>query len=181
MGISEHGSGPVSPRRRPGLRHMAVLATVAMVAACGPVATEAQRLPLGELPPVDPPATTVPSAAPTATTAPTADPLRATAAPVKPPASAAPPAAPRTSAVPPINPLTARLPVGDLPGWKQVFREDFSSGDVPVGAFPGPAYEANWSAGYKDGTPDTAGQKGKNSRYYPTKVLSGTRRRVPGV
>jgi hypothetical protein len=164
---------------------MAVLATVAMLAACGPVAKEAQRLPLGELPPVDPPTTTAPSSAPPATTTPSANPLRAPAAPGKPAASAAPgkpaasaappaaaPAAPPARAVPPINPLTAKLPVGDLPGWKQVFREDFSAGDVPIGAFPGPAYEANWSAGYKDGIPDTAGQTGKNSRYYPTKVLS---------
>jgi hypothetical protein len=62
---------------------------------------------------------------------------------------------------------------GDLPGWKHVFVEDFSAGDVPLGGFPGPLYRARWSAGYKDGTPDTAGQKndGKTG-YYPSKVLS---------
>jgi hypothetical protein len=170
MGISEHGGRPLSPRRRPGLRHMAVLATVVMLTACGPGATDAQRPPVGELPPTDPPATTVPSAAPTATTAPTANPLRATAAPVKPPASAAPPAAP--SAAPSSDALVHKLPIGDLPGWKQVFREDFKSGDVPIGGFPGPAYDAKWSAGYKDGTPDSAGQAGEKSGYYPSKVLS---------
>ena len=62
---------------------------------------------------------------------------------------------------------------GDLPGWKQVFVEDFSAGDVPLGRFPGPLYSARWSAGYKDGTPDTAGQlSGGKSGYYPSKVLS---------
>ena len=62
---------------------------------------------------------------------------------------------------------------GDLPGWKQVFVEDFSAGDVPLGRFPGPLYSARWSAGYKDGTPDTAGQRsGGKSGYYPSKVLS---------
>ncbi|WP_427128989.1 glycoside hydrolase family 16 protein [Pseudarthrobacter sp. S9] len=62
---------------------------------------------------------------------------------------------------------------GDLPGWKQVFAEDFSAGDVPVGAFPGELYKARWTAGYKDGTPDTAGQvSGGKSGYYPSKVLS---------
>ncbi len=62
---------------------------------------------------------------------------------------------------------------GDLPGWKQIFEEDFSAGDVPVGAFPGDLYSARWSAGYQDGTPDTAGQlNGGKSGYYPSKVLS---------
>lgn len=62
---------------------------------------------------------------------------------------------------------------GDLPGWKQVFEEDFSAGDVPLGAFPGDLYNARWSAGYRDGTPDTAGQvSGGKSGYYPSKVLS---------
>jgi hypothetical protein len=62
---------------------------------------------------------------------------------------------------------------GDLPGWKQVFEEDFSAGDVPRGAFPGERYSMRWSAGYSDGTPDTAGQlSGGRSGYYPSKVLS---------
>jgi hypothetical protein len=62
---------------------------------------------------------------------------------------------------------------GDLPGWKQVFEEDFSAGDVPLGGFPGDRYNARWSAGYEDGIPDTAGQKsGGKSGYYPSKVLS---------
>lgn len=69
--------------------------------------------------------------------------------------------------------VTSVEPAGDLPGWKHVFIEDFAAGDVPLGAFPGPLYQAQWSAGYKDGTPDTAGQaSGGKSGYYPSKVLS---------
>jgi beta-glucanase (GH16 family) len=77
-----------------------------------------------------------------------------------------------TATVPPADPTLQELPAGDLPGWKQVFREDFDQGNVPVGGFPGPAYAAKWSAGYVDGTPDTAGQRGAKSGYYPSKVLS---------
>ncbi|WP_306908110.1 glycoside hydrolase family 16 protein [Arthrobacter sp. B3I9] len=51
--------------------------------------------------------------------------------------------------------------------------EDFTAGDVPLGAFPGPLYEERWTEGYKDGTPDTARQLyGTKTGYYPTKVLS---------
>lgn len=67
------------------------------------------------------------------------------------------------------------MPVGDLPGWKQVFAEDFTDGDAPRGGFPGP-YGTRWSEGYRDGTPDTHGKtapKGQApSGYYPSKVLS---------
>jgi len=89
-----------------------------------------------------------------------------------PPASA-PPGSPPSAAPAPAPADLQALPKGDLPGWKQIFTEDFSKGDVPVGAFPGPAYGADWSAGYKDGTPDTAGQMSNGkSGYYPSKVLS---------
>ena len=65
------------------------------------------------------------------------------------------------------------MPVGDLPGWKQIFTEDFNEGDVPIGDFPSEAYQAKWSANYPDGTPDSAGQQnGGKSGYYPSKVLS---------
>jgi beta-glucanase (GH16 family) len=68
------------------------------------------------------------------------------------------------------------MPVGDLPGWRQVFAEDFTEGDVPLGGFPGPIYGTRWSENYVDGTPDTAAQnhpKGeRTSGYYPSKVLS---------
>lgn len=82
------------------------------------------------------------------------------------------PAAGPVEAPPPSTESIHKMPIGDLPGWKQVFREEFNKGNVPIGAFPGPAYSAKWSAGYKDGTPDTAGQKGTKSGYYPSKVLS---------
>ncbi|WP_284984654.1 glycoside hydrolase family 16 protein [Arthrobacter sp. efr-133-TYG-118] len=69
--------------------------------------------------------------------------------------------------------VSGKMPVGDVPGWRQVFTEDFSEGDVPLGSFPGPAYSAKWSVNYADGTPDTAGQQsGGRSGYYPSKVLS---------
>jgi hypothetical protein len=68
-----------------------------------------------------------------------------------------------------------RIPVGDLPGWRQVFSEDFTEGNVAVGGFPGGVYSAKWSVNYADGTPDTAGQQnGGRSGYYPSKVLSVT-------
>jgi beta-glucanase (GH16 family) len=115
------GSSRVRQRRH-GVRSLAALAAIVMLTGCGSVAKEAQRLPLGELPPVDP--------------------------------------------------NISKLPVGDLPGWKQVFLEDFDRGNVPVGSFPGNAYSQKWSEGYQDGTPDTAGQEGAKSGYYPSKVLS---------
>ncbi len=90
-------------------------------------------------------------------------------------ASAAPAPAPAPSVAPDPSPVrtTSTAASGDLPGWKHVFEEDFSAGDVPVGAFPGPLYQEKWSAGYKDGTPDTAAQiGGTSSGYYPSKVLS---------
>jgi hypothetical protein len=72
-----------------------------------------------------------------------------------------------------LSPSGQAMPVGDLPGWKQVFTEDFTNGNVPVGGFPGPAYTAKWSENYLDGTPDTAGQLvGGKSAYFPSKVLS---------
>ncbi|WP_461172239.1 glycoside hydrolase family 16 protein [Arthrobacter sp. Z1-9] len=66
--------------------------------------------------------------------------------------------------------------MGDLPGWRQVFTEDFTAGDVPIGGFPGAIYGDRWSETYFDGTPDTHGKtqpKGQaTSGYYPSKVLS---------
>ncbi|MCU1548351.1 MAG: glycoside hydrolase [Arthrobacter sp.] len=77
------------------------------------------------------------------------------------------------SPAPALSRVTDLKQSGDLPGWKQVFEEDFSAGDVPLGAFPGDVYNTRWSAGYRDGTPDTAGKiSGGKSGYYPSKVLS---------
>lgn len=68
------------------------------------------------------------------------------------------------------------MPVGDLPGWRQVFAEDFNEGDVGIGGFPGPIYSQRWSENYFDGTPDTAAQQqpkgARTSGYFPSKVLS---------
>jgi hypothetical protein len=58
------------------------------------------------------------------------------------------------------------MPVGDLPGWHQVFADDFTT-DAAVGSFPGSAYGNKWSV-YLDGWKDTTG----NGQYYPSRVLS---------
>jgi hypothetical protein len=52
-------------------------------------------------------------------------------------------------------PDDSSMPVGDLPGWRQVFTEDFDQ-DVPLGSFPGDVYGARWG-GY-EGIQDTAEQ-----------------------
>jgi len=58
------------------------------------------------------------------------------------------------------------MPVGDLPGWTQVFADDFTK-SAAVGSFLG-TY-TNWGA-YPDGWKDTS----KNGQYTPSKVLSAT-------
>ena len=58
------------------------------------------------------------------------------------------------------------MPIGDLPGWHQIFAEDFAT-NVPVGSFPGTVYGAKWAV-YPDGWKDTTG----NGTYYGSKVLS---------
>lgn len=181
------------------VRRFGVLAAVAALSACGivagPVALEAQRLSPDRVPTPEPSGSSaaVPSVSPSRAAAPGggSSPTRPAATPrAAAPSAAAPrpatqsvaPQQPRTEEQPPAKQpvaeqpssaaLVHKLPNGDLPGWKQVFREEFDQGDVPIGAFPGPAYSEKWSAGYKDGTPDTAGQKGVKSGYYPSKVLS---------
>ena len=62
------------------------------------------------------------------------------------------------------------MPVGDLPGWHQIFAENFNT-PASLGAFPGNAYGNEFSV-YPDGARDTAGQQGAPSRYYPSKVVS---------
>ena len=57
-----------------------------------------------------------------------------------------------TLVIPKLNPSGERMPVGNLPGWRQIFTEDFDT-DVAPGGFPGP-YSHTWS-GY-DGFGDTA-------------------------
>jgi hypothetical protein len=56
------------------------------------------------------------------------------------------------------------MPVGDLPGWRQIFRDDFTT-DVPQGAFPG-ALAGRWGA-YPYPARDTY-----SGTYWPQKVIS---------
>ncbi|MHA7264671.1 glycoside hydrolase family 16 protein [Arthrobacter sp. TMN-37] len=92
--------------------------------------------------------------------------------------SALPPEAKEVNALSPeakeVNALSPEaMPVGDLPGWKQIFTEDFTDGDVAIGGFPGEIYSAKWSENYFDGTPDTGAKvRQTKSGYYPSKVLS---------
>lgn len=82
---------------------------------------------------------------------------------------------PTVTATPPggntSTPSEETMPVGDLPGWRQVFTEDFNT-DAPIGGFM-EAYKDQFTF-YADGWPDTAGQKGDPSRYYPSKVVSAS-------
>ena len=82
----------------------------------------------------------------------------------------------------PLDPSGVPMPVGNLPGWRQVFASDFTA-DVPRGGFSGctvgrtmmnsvcaglPAsVAAKWWA-YPDGWPDTE----HNGQYEPSRVLS---------
>ena len=63
------------------------------------------------------------------------------------------------------SPSGAAMPLGDLPGWHQIFTDDFTTG-VPMGSFPN-AVSNQWSA-YPDGTKDTS----KNGTYEPDQVAS---------
>jgi beta-glucanase (GH16 family) len=63
------------------------------------------------------------------------------------------------------NEEESTMPVGDLDGWRQTFAEDFDE-DVPLGSFPGAAYEENWT-GYQ-GFADTSGK----GRYETAHVVS---------
>jgi beta-glucanase (GH16 family) len=57
------------------------------------------------------------------------------------------------------------MPVGDIPGWHQIFADDFTT-NVPLGMFPA-AVSNQWSA-YPDGWPDTT----HHGTYSCTKVCS---------
>jgi len=63
------------------------------------------------------------------------------------------------------SPSGQDMPVGDLPGWRQIFTDDFT-GSVPVGSFPA-AVSTKWTA-YPDGWHDTSG----NGTYSPSTVAS---------
>ena len=113
--------------------------------------------------------------APATTTAVTTSPAMTTTTPA---ASTTTPAAstttqPPTQAVeaPTAEPATGsapsgeEMPVGDLPGWHQIFTDDFTS-DVPLGSFPA-AVSDRWAAypyPYKDSS--------KYGTYWPESVVS---------
>jgi len=63
------------------------------------------------------------------------------------------------------TPEETSMPVGDLPGWHQIFADDFNT-DVPLGNFPS-AVSDKWDA-YPAGWHDTSG----NGEYNPEKVVS---------
>jgi hypothetical protein len=70
----------------------------------------------------------------------------------------------------PAGPSGESMPVGDLPGWHQIFTEDFTT-SAAVGSFMS-VYGSRWNV-YLDGWPDTSGKnRGTNSGYYPSKVIS---------
>ncbi len=69
------------------------------------------------------------------------------------------------------SPSGQAMPTGDLPSWKQIFTEDFTT-NVSEGGFPGTSYNAKWGV-YPDGSNDTSANiEGSNSRYYASKVVS---------
>lgn len=65
----------------------------------------------------------------------------------------------------PSSPSNQPIPIGDLPGWRQVFTDDFT-GNVSIGSFPS-AVSAKWWD-YPDGWQDTS----KNGTYMPSQVVS---------
>ena len=64
-----------------------------------------------------------------------------------------------------LAPSGQAVPGGDLPGWKQIFADDFTT-DVPLGSFPS-AVAGRWG-GYPHPAKDTS----HNGTYWPEKVVS---------
>ncbi|MBM9467872.1 glycoside hydrolase family 16 protein [Nakamurella leprariae] len=77
-------------------------------------------------------------------------------------AAGVPPQTP-APAVPPVDTADESMPRGDLPGWRQVFSDDFTE-DLAPGQFPGP-YEGRWST--YDGFQDT-----RKTGWYDDDILS---------
>lgn len=63
------------------------------------------------------------------------------------------------------EPDPGEMPVGDLPGWRQIFADDFTE-DIGLGNFPA-AVSSRWGA-YPDGWQDTS----HNGTYNATKTIS---------
>lgn len=64
------------------------------------------------------------------------------------------------------SPSGKSMPVGDIPGWRQVLANDFSK-DVRLGRFPS-AVASTWGNSYPDGWPDSS----HNGTYMPSRVVS---------
>jgi hypothetical protein len=67
--------------------------------------------------------------------------------------------------VPSLSPSGQGMPVGDLPGWRQIFADDFNT-PVALGSFPA-AVASRWTA-YPSSAHDSSG----NGQYNPQKVIS---------
>ena len=63
-------------------------------------------------------------------------------------------------------PYAIVMPRGDIPGWHQVFADNFRQ-PVPLGEFP-QAVAAKWGSSYPDGWKDTT----KKGTYMPSQVVS---------
>jgi Glycosyl hydrolases family 16 len=63
-----------------------------------------------------------------------------------------------------VDPSGQTMPVGDLPGWHQIFTDNFAT-NVPLGSFPA-AVSSKWTA--YNGFADTSG----HGTYDPSKVIS---------
>jgi hypothetical protein len=66
------------------------------------------------------------------------------------------------------DPSGENMPVGDLQNWRLIYSENFDQA-AAEGQFA-QVYQSSVRV-YPDGWPDTAGQQGAPSRYYPSKVL----------
>ncbi len=86
---------------------------------------------------------------------------------------------PPPTSTPPTAPTGSTAPFGDLPGWRQVYVQDFNV-DTPLGSWgqggtgnPPAAYQDGWMSVYPDGWADTSGKCcGTPSIYKPSRVVS---------
>lgn len=62
------------------------------------------------------------------------------------------------------------MPSGTMPGWTQVFADDFSQ-NVPLGSFPA-AVAGLWGNSYADGTGTTLVNGAPKGQYWPSKTVS---------
>ncbi|HEV3173235.1 MAG TPA: glycoside hydrolase family 16 protein [Actinocrinis sp.] len=159
-------SRPLTTRRGASLVAAAAV-VLAAVGCAGDAATEAATVAL--------PANAATKAAGTTAMAGTGTKAVGTTATAGTGASGSPSAAPSQT---PAGPSGQPMPVGDIPGWHQIFADDFLT-DVPVGGFSGcdpvrricsglPSDVASKWWAYPDGWPDTDQQ----GIYTPSKTIS---------